>query len=173
MLKQKYVISAACLLLLPALSAQAGSLRYEKTFAQVAVTDNRLILSIEDDGSVALHRPAFMKHSGSYHWQLDQSQLQQLWERIGIEHITAVNQALLHNNLQQQRSNVLLETSDSDVSRIEWSDDQRSTPYVLEVEGLAAWSGLLPDQAELKTLQSTETVIWQWMQEQLAQEVRS
>lgn len=173
MLKQKYVIGAACLLLIPALSAQAGSLRYEKTFAQVAVTDNRLILSIEDDGSVALHRPAFMKNSGSYRWQMDQSQLQQLWERIGVDGLTDINQALLQNNLQQRRSNALLETSDSDVSRIEWLDDQRTMPHVLEVEGLAAWSDLLPDQSELKTLQNTETVIWQWMQEQLAQEVRS
>lgn len=167
MLNWKPIIGAACLVLAPMLSAQAESLRYEKTYSQIREVDNRLILTIDDSGLVNLHRPGFMPNAGSYEWQLSDAELAQLWQSLNPEQWLAVDMQLLKRNLNQRSQSSKFYSSDSDVSRFEWNDG-RGPARASEISGLAGLNTLFPQNDELQQLADAEQRVWQWLQEQLA-----
>lgn len=166
----KHLFVLCCFVVVPLSAAQAESLRYEKIFNQVTAKDNRLILSVDENGSVALHRPLFMTRSGDYQWQLDAQALNTLWSLMDQQSLAQVDQALLNRNLAQLKQTVLVSTSNTDISYFEWVANASTEMHSLEVEGLEAWAGIFKDQSDLQILQRIEQDLWQWINLQLQQE---
>ena len=169
MLKRRFI--ALCgMCLLPLGLAQAEALRYEKVFSQITVKDNRLILSVDENGSVALHRPPFLKQSGDFQWQLSSDELQSLWSLLNHDALAQIDQNLLERNLSQRQAAEYKTTSNTDISYFEWQVDAFSHKQALQVSGLDGWATLFDDQQELKTLQSVEQSLWQWINQRLSEE---
>ena len=169
MLKRRF-ITLCYLCLVPFGLAQAEALRYEKVFSQITVKDNRLILSVDENGSVALHRPPFLRQAGDFQWQLDADELQSLWVLLNHGALSQIDQRLLERNLSQRQSTEYKTTSNTDISYFELQQDAFSAKQTLQISGLDGWAELFDDQEELKTLQSVEQELWHWMDQRLSEE---
>lgn len=153
---------AAALLALGLNSATAAEpvLFYERVHSQVGGTDNRVSLTLYDDGSAEAHFPAYTPQAGDYRWQLNPEERNHL---LGLaERVPEVDANRILHELGHGRSGAHTVVTDADRVTVRLVDGTRGE-HAVSLPSPEIWLRSRPDDEQLAAFVETVSALSDWM----------
>ena len=146
-------------------SAMSETLVYERLYSHFEKGNNKLRITLNEQGVMTVDRPMFMTHPGQYTFQVDPDfYLEFSAQLAGIP----VRSEQLESTFKQRVENNAIYISHPELSRFQQLDGSRNVMDSLQIESIDAQRTIAPNDRYLAQAAELEQQWWALMKGELA-----